>query len=67
MGAREKLNLGYFSGSLLLAAAVGGLAQSWIALFVSLAILLAMNVSANEIRLWKRNARDREIRTHRPR
>lgn len=67
MGAREKLNASYLRGSLLLAVGVGAMVQSWAAFFVSLAVLLALNVTANEIRLQKRNARDRETRTHRPR
>ncbi len=50
MGAREKLNIAYLNGSLLLAANVGGLAQSWPVFFVTLVILLGLNLYLHEIR-----------------
>jgi hypothetical protein len=50
MGARQKLNASYFTGSMILAAGVGGLAQSWWVFFVTSAVLLALNLCANEIR-----------------
>jgi hypothetical protein len=50
MGARQKLNHAYFFGSLLVATVVGGLAQSWLACFLALLILLAINLWMDEIR-----------------
>ena len=39
MGARQKLNVSYFNGSLLLAGVAGGLFGSWLLFFVALAVL----------------------------
>jgi hypothetical protein len=50
MGARQKLNRGYVNGSLLAAAAVGWLGQSWPAFALTLAVLLACNLFLGEIR-----------------
>jgi hypothetical protein len=50
MGARHKLNLAYFHGSLLLAAVAGWLLQSWLMFLVTLVLLVAFNLYANEIR-----------------
>ena len=50
MRARQKLNASYFNGSLLLAAAIGGLAQSWPVFFLALRVLLGFNLYLNEIR-----------------
>ena len=53
MGARQKLNASYFTGSLLLAALGGWLAESWLAFLVSLIVLVGFNLFFNEIRLTK--------------
>jgi hypothetical protein len=50
MGARQKLNAAYFQGSLVLAAVAGWLSQSWLGFFVSLAVLLGLNLFWHEIR-----------------
>ena len=50
IGARNKLNRSYFNGSLVLAGLVGWLTGSWLAFFVVLAVLLAWNVCAGQIR-----------------
>jgi hypothetical protein len=57
MGARQKLNRGYFNGSLLLAALAGGLLHSWLAFALALAVLIALNLFAGEIRPEPRDAR----------
>ncbi len=56
MGARQKLNAGYFQGSLLLAALVGGLSSSWGVFAVALGLLIVGNVIAGDIR-GRRNDR----------
>jgi hypothetical protein len=58
MGAREKLNSAYLNGSLLLATLVGGLAQSWPAFFVTLTVLLGLNLYLHEIRPQRPGRRD---------
>ncbi len=50
MGARQKLNAGYFQGSLLLAALAGGLSSSWGVFAVALGLLIVGNVIAGDIR-----------------
>ena len=54
MGAREKLNQAYATGSLVTAAIVGFLAQSWWAFIIAATILLLLNMSAGDIRPSKR-------------
>jgi hypothetical protein len=54
MGAREKLNGAFFTGSLFLAAAAGSLADSWAVFFIGLTILVAANFCTGEIRPSKR-------------
>ena len=58
MGAREKLNVAYLNGSLVLAAVVGVLAQSWSAFFITLTVLLGFNLYQHEIRPHKPGRRD---------
>jgi len=53
MGARQKLNSGYFLGSVLVAYLAGWLTESWIVLLVALAILIATNLYIGEIRPTK--------------
>jgi hypothetical protein len=53
MGARQKLNSGYFLGSVLLAYLAGCLTESWVVLLVVLAILIAINLYNGEIRPTK--------------
>ena len=59
MHTRERLNVAFFYGSLLLAAVAGGLTQSWAVFFIALVVLLVGNVMANEIR-FKRPAKLRQ-------
>lgn len=67
MGARQKLNVSYFTGSIVVAAGVGGLTQSCTVFLVALAVLLALNLYFGEIRPVQRNPRGRETRSHHPR
>lgn len=55
MGARQKLNVSYCTGSLLLAAAGGWLSGSWIVFVVVLVVLVVLNLGANEIRPTRRH------------
>lgn len=50
MGAKQDLNEIYLTGSVVLAAIIGGLAQSWPVFFVALAIILAISVFTTKIR-----------------
>ena len=50
MSARRKLNAGYFTGSLLVAAVAGGVTQSWLVFGLALAVLVGLNLYRNEIR-----------------
>lgn len=50
MGVRTRLNQAYFNGSLLIAALLGLLAQSWPLFSLALAVLLASNLYLREIR-----------------
>ncbi len=50
MGAREKLNSAYIGGSLLIAAIVGAVTDSWFVFMLTAAILLALNVHSGDIR-----------------
>lgn len=53
MGARQKLNQSFFTGSLILATLIGWLAESWWVFFVALLILVGLNLCAREIRPGK--------------
>ena len=53
MTARHKLNAAYAAGSLLLAALIGGAAQSAIVFWVALGALLCLNLLAGDIRPTK--------------
>jgi hypothetical protein len=50
MSARQKLNLAYFHGALILAALIGMAAQSWAIFWVALIVLTAGGCYAGEIR-----------------
>ena len=50
MPAKEKLNAANFLGSLLVAALLGGLTDSWLVFVIALAALLAANFHAGDIR-----------------
>ena len=50
MSARRKLNSAYAAGSLVVAALIGGAAQSAIVFWVALGALLVLNLIAGEIR-----------------
>jgi hypothetical protein len=54
MGARQKLNGAYMTGSLILAAIMGGICQSWIAFVLAAGLLLAINLAQGDIRPNKR-------------
>lgn len=56
MGARQKLNDGYVSGSLLLAAFAGAVSGSWLVFGVGLALLLGANVAVGNIRPGNRQS-----------
>jgi hypothetical protein len=58
MGARQKLNVSYFTGSLLVAAGSGWLTGSWIVFVVVLVVLMVLNLQANEIRPTRRHDRN---------
>ena len=48
--ARDKLNGAYFCGSLLIAAMIGGMTESWLIFLIAAAIFLSLNVQSGEIR-----------------
>ena len=50
MRTRDRLNWGFFQGSVVLAALIGFLMQSWAVFVVALAVLLVLNLSRKEIR-----------------
>jgi hypothetical protein len=50
MSARHRLNAAYAAGSLLLAALIGGAAQSMVVFVVALVALLVLDVAAGNIR-----------------
>jgi hypothetical protein len=50
MGARKKLNQGYLTGTLLAAAALGGLAGSWLVFAVAAGIGVCLNVLGGDLR-----------------
>lgn len=54
MNARHKLNIAYFQGALLLAAAIGIVAESWIVFLAMLAFFIAVSLYVGDIRLTRR-------------
>jgi hypothetical protein len=54
MGARQKLNGGYFLRILLMAGAAACLTDSWVVLVIGLAVLLGISINNGDIRLDKR-------------
>lgn len=54
MHTRQRLNRGYFQGSLLVAGVIGWLTQSWSVFALTMAILVVLNIAAGEIRLTRR-------------
>ena len=50
MSARHKLNAAYAAGSLIVAALIGGMAQSGTVFVVALAVLLSLDLVAGNIR-----------------
>lgn len=50
MSARKKLNSAYFTGSLILSAAFGLMAQSWLVFFILLVLSLVANFYEGNIR-----------------
>jgi hypothetical protein len=55
MGARDKLNVSYVNGSLLIAAVVGVVTGSWLIFGLAAAVLVAGNVMAGDIRPGSRH------------
>ncbi len=53
MSARKKLNRLHLSGDILLAGVVGMLMQSWPALFLTLALLVGLDLYIGAVRLDK--------------
>lgn len=60
MRTRQKLNAGYFNGSLILAGAIGWLTQSWLAFLLAVVVLLGLNLYRNEIRLRRRDGTEQK-------
>jgi len=54
MRTRERLNVAFVQGSVVLAGLIGMLLHSWGAFFIALAIALCQNLWSNEIRLRRR-------------
>ena len=54
MSARRKLNVGFFNGSLIVAAFVGWLFRSWTMFAITFAVLLIGNLLLGEIRPTRR-------------
>ena len=50
MGARTKLNQAYLNGALIVAAAIGLLAQSWTVFIIAALIGIGLSLYAGEIR-----------------
>ena len=50
MGARQRLNSVYMIGVLMVAAVIGGIAQSWIVFLVVAGVLTALMVHGGDIR-----------------
>ena len=57
MGARTKLNKAYLNGSLVVAAALGLVTQSWIVFLGSAALGIGISLYSGDIRLGKRRDR----------
>ena len=51
MGARIKLNVAFVNGTLIVAAGLGLVTQSWIVYFVAAAIGIGFSLHAGDIRL----------------
>lgn len=56
MGARQKLNRFHLVGDIFVAALVGILAQSWIAFFLALAVLLGLDMHTGAVRPRRRHS-----------
>ncbi len=54
MGAREKLNEAFVTGSIVMAAIAGWMTGSWLVFIIAAAIMLAMNVHDGDIRPSRR-------------
>jgi hypothetical protein len=54
MGARQKLNSAFFTGSLVVAGAVGAMSGSWLVFGLCLSLLVAGDLIAGNIRLGGR-------------
>lgn len=54
MGARQKLNSGFITGSLAVAAGAGWVAGSWAVFLLAATVLLGLNLHSGDIRPGKR-------------
>lgn len=54
MGARQKLNQAYLTGSVLVAGIAGWLMQSWMVFIFALLVLVGLSLYAGEIRMRRR-------------
>ena len=50
MSARKKLNTAYLTGSILMAAAFGGMAESWLVFVIVLIVLVGFHLYEGNIR-----------------
>ena len=53
MYARQKLNVGFMTGSLLMATAFGAMAESWLVFVIVLIVLVVFNIYQGDIRPGK--------------
>jgi hypothetical protein len=53
MYARQKLNIGFITGSLLMATAFGAMAESWLVFVIVLIVLVVFHVYQGDIRPGK--------------
>jgi hypothetical protein len=55
MSARQKINVAYIQGGLIVAAVVGALAQSWVIFAITAATLIGLSLLGGEIRPRRRS------------
>lgn len=67
MGARDKLNQGYIRSSLIAAAVLGAICQSWTVFWVTAAILIGLSVHSGGIRPSGSRGQQRRPRGRGPR
>jgi hypothetical protein len=59
MGARQKLNLAYINGCIVVAALIGLACQSWVVFLVGVAVLLVLDLVGGNIRASPQDRRKR--------